>query len=218
MVPLSSHRISRVRRYSGYRSSTLSFTYRTFTFFGLPSHAVQLNFVVFNAVQNPARIAPHGLASSAFARHYLRNLGWFLFLVLLRCFSSDGSPRTLIWLGMRCKGLTPCGFLHSDICGSYHACWSPQLFAAYRVLLRLLMPRHPSRALISLTYFKNYVSSLYLTLFVSVLNQQKNCFFSKLYLPKNSFNSGYLLYLRNCFPLCCFVIQFSKNSFHSLTF
>jgi hypothetical protein len=27
-----------------------------------------------------------------FARHYLRNLGWFLFLELLRCFSSLGSP------------------------------------------------------------------------------------------------------------------------------
>ena len=28
-----------------------------------------------------------------FARHYLRNLGWFLFLELLRCFSSLGSLR-----------------------------------------------------------------------------------------------------------------------------
>ena len=27
-----------------------------------------------------------------FARHYLRNLGWFLFLELLRCFSSLGLP------------------------------------------------------------------------------------------------------------------------------
>ena len=30
------------------------------------------------------------------------------------------------------------------------ACHSPELFAAYRVLLRLLMPRHPPCALISL--------------------------------------------------------------------
>ena len=57
--------------------------------------------------------------------------------------------------------LTPCGLLHSDICGSIRACRSPQLFAAYRVLLRLLMPRHPSCALISLTYlFRIMVSSL----------------------------------------------------------
>ena len=48
--------------------------------------------------------------------------------------------------------LTPCGLLHSDISGSMCACHSPELFAAYHVLLRLLMPRHPPCALISLTY------------------------------------------------------------------
>ena len=42
-----------------------------------------------------------GLASSAFARHYLRNLCWFLFQILLRCFSSDRSPRTPIWFNAR---------------------------------------------------------------------------------------------------------------------
>ena len=41
-------------------------------------------------------IATHGLAYFAFARHYLRNLVWFLFLALLRCFSSGGSPHTTI--------------------------------------------------------------------------------------------------------------------------
>ena len=49
------------------------------------------------AVRNPDRIAPFGLAFSAFARHYLRNLGWFLFLALLRCFSSGGSPHIPIY-------------------------------------------------------------------------------------------------------------------------
>jgi len=33
------------------------------------------------------------LAWSAFARHYLRSLGWCPFLRVLRCFSSPGSPR-----------------------------------------------------------------------------------------------------------------------------
>ena len=47
---------------------------------------------MLNAVQNPESIATLGLASSDFARHYFRNLGWFLFLALLRCFSSGGSP------------------------------------------------------------------------------------------------------------------------------
>ena len=43
------------------------------------------------------------------------------------------------------------GLLHSEICGSKLACNSPQLIAAYHVLLRLLMPRHSPCALISLT-------------------------------------------------------------------
>ena len=42
---------------------------------------------------NPDCISTTGLASSTFARHYSRNLVWFLFLSLLRCFSSGGSPR-----------------------------------------------------------------------------------------------------------------------------
>ena len=49
--------------------------------------------------------------------------------------------------------MTLCGLLHSDICGSMSACDSPQLFAAYRVLRRLPMPRHSPCALCSLTSF-----------------------------------------------------------------
>ena len=97
MVPPPSHGISRAPRYSGYCSPTSFFTYRTLTFSGQPSHAVQLNVVDAKCSPYPDVIAHLGLASSAFARHYLRNLGWFLFLVLLRCFSSDGSPHTAIY-------------------------------------------------------------------------------------------------------------------------
>ena len=35
------------------------------------------------------------------------------------------------------------GLPHSEICGSSRVCRSPQLIAAYRVLRRLAMPRHP---------------------------------------------------------------------------
>ena len=42
---------------------------------------------------NPARSSPGGLGWSAFARRYLRSRGFFLFLQVLRCFSSLGSPR-----------------------------------------------------------------------------------------------------------------------------
>ena len=47
--------------------------------------------------------------------------------------------------------ITTCGFPHSDICGSMDMCSSPQLFAAYHVLLRLPVPRHPPDALVNLT-------------------------------------------------------------------
>ena len=40
-------------------------------------------------------------------------------------------------------GTTPPGFPHSETCGSRAVCASPQLIAAYRVLLRLPVPRHP---------------------------------------------------------------------------
>ena len=44
-------------------------------------------------VLHPAHIAICGLGSSDFARHYFRNRYFFLFLRVLRCFSSPGSPR-----------------------------------------------------------------------------------------------------------------------------
>ena len=43
------------------------------------------------------------------------------------------------------------GFPHSDIGGSQNICFSPPLFAAYHVLLRLPVPRHPPCALFCLT-------------------------------------------------------------------
>ena len=46
------------------------------------------------------------------------------------------------------------GLPHSDICGSRLICSSPQLFAAYHVFHRLLVPRHPPCALHSLTISK----------------------------------------------------------------
>ena len=54
--------------------------------------------IYYIAVRNPQGISTLGLASFAFARHYSQNLGWFLFLPVLRCFSSRGSPRNAMYL------------------------------------------------------------------------------------------------------------------------
>ena len=56
------------------------------------SSAIPLPLTVHYAVRTPWDKS-HGLGSSAFARRYLRNHCYFLFLRLLRCFSSPGSPR-----------------------------------------------------------------------------------------------------------------------------
>ena len=107
------------------------------------------------AVLNPEGIATSGLASFHFARRYFENRFCFLFLRLLRCFSSAGLPAYCYLIHSILSGfLLPDGFPHSDIPGSIDICSSPRLFAACHVLLRLLMPRHSPCALSSLT---NYV-------------------------------------------------------------
>ena len=53
MVPPYSHRVSRVRRYSGYSLLNLVFTYVTLTLSCQPSHAVLLTLLIRYAVQTP---------------------------------------------------------------------------------------------------------------------------------------------------------------------
>ena len=60
-------------------------------------------------------------------------------------------PAALFYSRVGAQVLTPGGFPHSEICGSTDICSFPQLIAACRVLLRLLMPRHSPCALHSLT-------------------------------------------------------------------
>ena len=60
-------------------------------------------------------------------------------------------PFHTLWIGVWMPGVCPAGFPHSDISGSLDICSSPKLFAAYHVFHRLLVPRHPPYALISIT-------------------------------------------------------------------
>ena len=53
MVPPYSHRVSRVRRYSGYSLLNLVFAYVTLTLSCQPSHAVLLTLLIRYAVQTP---------------------------------------------------------------------------------------------------------------------------------------------------------------------
>ena len=95
-----------------------------------------------------------------------------------RWFPPYGYVFTVQW-----RDMTHAGLLHSDTCGSKSACDSPQLFAAYRVLHRPLMPRHSPCALCSLTIFWNYAfSNLRSVLFP--LSRIDNLFEIVVFLPK----------------------------------
>ena len=60
-------------------------------------------------------------------------------------------PSVWLWIHHTVTEVCSAGFPHSEIAGSMDICSSPTLIAAYHVFLRLLVPRHPPCALISLT-------------------------------------------------------------------
>ena len=96
MVPADSHRVSRAPRYSGYRCPAGSFAYGAFILCGATFQTLPLTS------QHWARPGPTtpgmllrtnpGLGCSPVARHYWGNHCCFLFLEVLRCFSSLRSP------------------------------------------------------------------------------------------------------------------------------
>ena len=80
------------------------------------------------------------------------------------------------------------GLPHSDIHGSMVICTSPQLFAAYHVLLRLREPRHPPFAL-AYFFFLDIINILAENVLIN--------FSSSLLLLYNFFsNSTYIYYTR----------------------
>ena len=132
MVPPRSHRISRVRWYSGYRLLSFRFVYRTLTFFGQLSHTVRLQINIDYAVLTP---------------NVLLHWVWPLPLSLATTrgisvdFSSSGYldvsvprvPHVTLCIHVTFHGSSPWVFPHSEICG-YNA--HLRLPAAYRSLSR----------------------------------------------------------------------------------
>ena len=58
MVPPSSHRVSRVRRYSGSSPRISLFAYETLTPYGASSHTLRLNYILHIAVRTPEVLLP----------------------------------------------------------------------------------------------------------------------------------------------------------------
>ena len=101
MGPVDSHRISRVPRYSGchynYKQKRIRGFHPLWPYFPVCS---AISFTINVVILQP-RLCRNiiGLGCSPFARHYLGNHYYFLFLQVLRCFSSLRSPPyLLIWI------------------------------------------------------------------------------------------------------------------------
>ena len=150
MVPALSIKVSRVSMYSGSRLVSSSFAYGAFTLSGWLSqnHSAKL-------AESIPRSEPQ----------HARTLVWALPVPLAATpgidvsFSSSGYldvsvhrvPFHSLWIGLWILEVFSSRFPHSDISGSQDICSSPKLFAAYHVFHRLLVPRHPPYALISIT-------------------------------------------------------------------
>ena len=150
MVPASSHKVSRVSWYSGYCCPHSVFAYGAFTLSGRSFQNRSATVRSHKCSPNPSMHA-HWFGLFRFRSPLLTES--------LVVFSSSGYldvsvrrvPLPALWIGAGMHEGSSCGFPHSDICGSRDICSSPQLFAAYRVFHRLLVPRHPPYALISIT-------------------------------------------------------------------
>ena len=150
MVPAYSIKVSRVSMYSGSRLVNSSFAYGAFTLSGRLSQNRSAKLVesIMRSEPRNARTPVWPLSLSLAATHKIDV-----------SFSSSGYldvsvhrvPSVYLWIQYTATEVCSAGFPHSDICGSMDICSSPQLFAAYHVFHRLLVPRHPPCALYSLT-------------------------------------------------------------------
>ena len=115
------------------------------------SRKVPLKVIFYIAVLQPPYSRNYkDLGCSPFARHYSGNHYCFLFLRVLRCFSSPGSLPDY----SRFPAFSRKGFPIRKSADRKDICSSPRLIAAYHVLHRLWEPRHSPYAL---NYFLCYL-------------------------------------------------------------
>jgi hypothetical protein len=97
--------------------------------------------------------------------------------------------------------MTRIGFPHSEIAGSMAICTSPTLIAAYHVLHRLPVPRHPPGALSSLTENNRSTKGRWSKWLLHFATFRRSCLFQ---LSKSRYKKGqmqnltYSLTLRIC--------------------
>ena len=152
MVPAPSHRVSRVPWYSGSCCARFGFAYGAFTLSGRSFQFLSAAFPRALCSPYPSMLrilvwaSPVSLAATSGIDFSFLSSG-YLDVSVRRV------PPAWLWIHHAVAEDFSAGFPHSDICGSVPVCSSPQLFAAYRVLLRPLVPRHPPCAFSCLTLF-----------------------------------------------------------------
>ena len=150
MVPAPSIKVPRVSMYSGYCHVNFPFAYGAFTLSGWLSQNHSARFI-----ESIMQSEPHGARTMVWALpRSLAATCRIEFSFFSSGYLDVSVPRVpfhTLWIGVWIPGVYPGGFPHSDTCGSQDICSYPQLFAAYHVLHRLLVPRHPPCALSSLT-------------------------------------------------------------------
>ena len=150
MVLPASHKVSRVSWYSGAELIIIIFIYGTITPYGPTFQLCSINHdFSLCSVRNPRNkflvwalsfslAATKKIDFSFSSSRYLDvSVPWvYLHKAMYSLYDTWGFP---------------CEFPHSEIFGSLTMCVYPKLIAAYRVLHRLLMPRHSPYALCNLT-------------------------------------------------------------------
>ena len=128
----------------------LVFAYGAITLYGRLSHTFPLTDCFVTSICQT--LQPHTCKQVWFGLFPVRSplLGeYFLFLQVLRCFSSLGAlPPTYVF-SRRMLRVRRNEFPHSDIPGSKPVHGSPRLIAVFHVLHRHLAPRHSPKALSS---------------------------------------------------------------------
>ncbi len=144
----------------------IPFTYRAITFYGWSFQIIRLEISFVTKRPSCKKIRPNPATPRAqrlqalictqfrlfpFRSPLLRESLRFLFLGVLRCFTSPGVSFYPYAFRVIFRSITRGGFPHSEIPGSKLVCSSPRLIAAYDVLHRLSTPSYPPYALRSLT-------------------------------------------------------------------
>ena len=147
VVPASSTKVPRVSVYSGSRLAGFGFGYGAFTLSGWlsqshsPASAGPSRGPKPRGASAPVWAPPISLAATPGIDVSFSSSGYLdvsvrrvpLHALCVHAWIHGAQP--------------PCGFPHSDTRGSTGICPSPRLFAACRVFLRPLVPRHPPCAL-----------------------------------------------------------------------